>query len=129
MNERIRELARQSGATDEQGSRAESVFCFTKQELDSFAELIIKECCQKLYVEDVFDIYRDFGMVCEPEFSPMPKDADLFDLEQWKTLTESCAIMPHDGSGYWATETQESNWPVFTMDRPEWATHVVWYNK
>jgi len=44
MNERIRELARQAGATDEQGSRSESVFCFTKQELDGFAELLIQEC-------------------------------------------------------------------------------------
>ena len=44
MNERIQELARQSGATDENGSRATSVFCFTEQELKGFAELIVREC-------------------------------------------------------------------------------------
>ena len=44
MNERIRELARQTGATDELGNYAENVFCFTKQELNSFTELIVREC-------------------------------------------------------------------------------------
>jgi hypothetical protein len=44
MNERIFELARQSGATDENGSRATGVFCFTEQELNGFAELIVREC-------------------------------------------------------------------------------------
>ena len=44
MNERIQELARQSGATAEDGSRATRVFCFTDQELKGFAELIVREC-------------------------------------------------------------------------------------
>ena len=44
MNERIFDMARQSGATDENGGRAEHVFCFTKDELKGFAQLIAKEC-------------------------------------------------------------------------------------
>ena len=44
MNERIFDMARQSGATDEKGSRAEHVFCFTKDELKGFTELIVREC-------------------------------------------------------------------------------------
>jgi hypothetical protein len=43
MNERIQKLARQSGATDENGSQATTVYCFTEQELKGFAELIVKE--------------------------------------------------------------------------------------
>lgn len=43
MNERIQELARQSGATDENGSQATTVYCFTEQELKGFAELLVKE--------------------------------------------------------------------------------------
>ena len=43
MNERIFDMARQSGATDEQGGRSQEVFCFTKSELSAFAELLIKE--------------------------------------------------------------------------------------
>ena len=44
MNERIKQMARQSGATDENGGTATTVFCFTETELKSFAELIVKEC-------------------------------------------------------------------------------------
>jgi len=47
MNERIFELARQSGATDENGSRATTVYCFTEQELKGFAELIVRECANR----------------------------------------------------------------------------------
>ena len=43
MNERIFDMARESGATDGFGGRAEYVFCFTKSELSAFAELLIKE--------------------------------------------------------------------------------------
>ena len=46
MNERIFELARQSGATDENGSRATTVYCFTDQELKGFAKLIVRECAE-----------------------------------------------------------------------------------
>ena len=42
MNERIFDMARQSGATDEQGGRSQEAFCFTKSELSAFAELIVK---------------------------------------------------------------------------------------
>jgi hypothetical protein len=44
MNERIKEIARRSGATDQNGSMATTVFCFTEMELDNFAELIVREC-------------------------------------------------------------------------------------
>lgn len=48
MNERIKEIARRSGATDQNGSMATTVFCFTEMELDNFAELIIKECLHNM---------------------------------------------------------------------------------
>jgi hypothetical protein len=44
MNERIKQMARQSGATDQNGNMATTVFCFTEMELDRFAELIVREC-------------------------------------------------------------------------------------
>jgi len=40
MNQSIQDLARQCGATAEDGSRATEVFCFTDQELRVFAELV-----------------------------------------------------------------------------------------
>lgn len=44
MNQHIFDLARQSGATDEHGNRAKDVFCFTKVELENFAETLILKC-------------------------------------------------------------------------------------
>jgi hypothetical protein len=46
MNERIQQLARVAGATDEQGRKATDVFCFTAPELERFAELIVQECAE-----------------------------------------------------------------------------------
>lgn len=50
MNKRnqelIEQIARQSGSTNEHGGRATSVFCFTAQELNTFAEKIIRECAR-----------------------------------------------------------------------------------
>jgi hypothetical protein len=46
MNTRFQDLARQSGATDEHGSQATTVFCFTAQELDDFVERIVRECAR-----------------------------------------------------------------------------------
>jgi hypothetical protein len=43
MNQRVFDMARQSGATDEKGSRAEHVFCFTKDELKGFTQTIIQD--------------------------------------------------------------------------------------
>lgn len=51
MNERIFDMARQSGATDEQGGHSQEVFCFTKSELSAFAELIVRECCVVMFAD------------------------------------------------------------------------------
>ena len=56
MNERIFDMARQSGATDENGGRAEHVFCFTKDELKGVAELIVRQC-----MDLVKDCYAEPG--------------------------------------------------------------------
>lgn len=44
MKKFIEDFARMSGATDVDGGRAETVFCFTDQELHNFAEYMVKEC-------------------------------------------------------------------------------------
>jgi hypothetical protein len=61
MNERIKELARQSGATDENGSRATTVYCFTDQELKGFAELIVRECVSIVAKRKASAIDRGWG--------------------------------------------------------------------
>ena len=40
----IQDMARLSGATDERGGKAETVFCFTEQELNNFSTLIAHAC-------------------------------------------------------------------------------------
>jgi hypothetical protein len=81
MNKRIQELARRAGATDEQGGRAESVFCFTKQELDEFARTLILESAD---VADRhwmrhkgcsahFSIREHFGITDFPQAGEEPK--------------------------------------------------------
>ena len=60
MNERIQELARQAGATDEQGNCAENVFCFTATELSGFTDLVVKECTRTFQLK--IDIAKKFGV-------------------------------------------------------------------
>ncbi len=40
---------------------------------------------------------------------------------------ESGFINEDDGQGYWATETMISKLSCFYV-KPDWATHVCWYN-
>ena len=47
-NQIIKNLARLSGATDCEGNRAESVFCFTESELEDFCLRLINESCSEL---------------------------------------------------------------------------------
>jgi hypothetical protein len=54
MNEQIFEdLARCLGVADEKGNYAENLFCFTKQELHSFAELIAAKCIKTIQNESL----------------------------------------------------------------------------
>lgn len=53
-------LARKVGATDESGSRAEGVFCFTEDALSRFVKEIQKECIGEI---QSLDIGAMFGAV------------------------------------------------------------------
>ena len=56
MNERIRELAEQAGSTHKQNL---GVYQFYKDELEKFAELIVRECAK---VGDSGDPMQDGGL-------------------------------------------------------------------
>lgn len=59
----------------------------------------------------------------------LPSYGDLLTLEEWEEATvKSNMITEHDGFGEWATESHTSNVSCW-HPRPEWATHVMWYNK
>ena len=54
MNERIEQLARQSGATDPFGEKVTTLFCFTPEELHRFSMLVIQD-----YENDVRESRRE----------------------------------------------------------------------
>ena len=72
MNERIRELARKSGATVNEGFDGTKNFVYgitmSPEELDKFAELIIRECCDIVHsktdesIRVVMAIEQHFGV-------------------------------------------------------------------
>lgn len=65
-----------------------------------------------------------------PELSPHDDFGDLFTAEEWMSEgMRGCAFVPSDGSGYWATKDGHSysHYDIFGH-KPEWATHVAWYN-
>ena len=48
-------------------------------------------------------------------------------VEEFQECEDGGGIISGDGVGNWATETEESNVSCFSP-KPEWATHVCWYN-
>lgn len=63
------------------------------------------------------------------ELKPIPDYVHVFTAEEFENEDESGNLNSDDGLGYWATELGESRLGVWSVHRPEWATHVTWYNK
>lgn len=56
---------------------------------------------------------------------------DLMTVEEWLDAVAHGGFIPSDGFGHWATvnEMDVSSNVWKTRIPPEWATHVVWYNR
>lgn len=72
----------------------------------------------------------------ESELRELPDYGDHMTMEQFKSYVESCMFIDYDGSGNLATgdkcsgiSIMPSYFAVEGYEIPEWATHVVWYNK
>ena len=52
----------------------------------------------------------------------------LMTAEEFKEHTDCGGIMSCDGHGNWATDKMVSEVSCWN-EKPEWATHVCWYNK
>jgi hypothetical protein len=61
------------------------------------------------------------------EFSDLDKRC-LMSAEEFMQDEESGGITGDDGHGYWATDKKVSNVSCW-REKPEWATHVCWYNR
>ena len=60
----------------------------------------------------------------------IPDYADLISADEFSKLVDAGGFVSSDGSGCWATKfymDNDSN--VWASSRPEWATHVAWFNK
>lgn len=77
------------------------------------------------------------GMVMQPvvvpeadggQWEPVPQCGDHMSAEDFMSYQQCGAICPGDGLGYWATATHMSGVRAF-VDKPDWATHVVWFNR
>jgi hypothetical protein len=85
--------------------------------------------------EDLVQALKMLDQICDeadgdaPKFIPVRAYADVFTAEQWKGITTSRSIIASDGSGYWMQGLlMQSNISAF-MEKPDWATHVAWFNK
>lgn len=97
--------------------------------LQAFAEALIKDVCKGMYLSEAQRIYKRYGMELKPVMSKLSKYGDHMTADEFETNMKHGVFIPDDGSGNWATETEESDWSVWSFDRPKWATHVMWYNK
>lgn len=74
----------------------------------------------------------------------IPEYGDLMTIERFSDCVKSGSFIDYDGYGYWATETQCSSLSVKPSQfykskkicgkdisdlKPEWATHIVWFNR
>ena len=65
-----------------------------------------------------------------PELKALPKYGELITMEEWLNAVKGGWFIPYDGSGHWATATNmDSSSDVWSGDPPEWATHVMWFNR
>lgn len=69
-------------------------------------------------------------------FSPLPpiEDGQHMSWEEFEQDVKHGGLIDYDGFAELATATQTSNKIIKPSDveglqRPEWATHVVWYNR
>lgn len=104
---------------------------------------------EDLYPEDLKQIMDDINMGIQEtvldwmkikaeedglEFGDIPNYGDHMTMKDWLDAVEFGAFIDYDGHGELATINQVSNILIFPSEAknykfPEWATHIVWYNK
>uniref|UniRef100_A0AAU8GH09 Uncharacterized protein n=2 Tax=unclassified Seunavirus TaxID=2494210 RepID=A0AAU8GH09_9CAUD len=63
------------------------------------------------------------------ESTPIPSYADVMTAEQWECSVRCGAFIPDDGIGYWCRDDKHESCVSCWTPKPEWATHVAWYNR
>ncbi len=76
----------------------------------------------------------EYRLVKTPEMSDLPDYGTLMTLEDFKECCMDGSFIDYDGSGNYATETQQSNIDIHPSDvlagkiRTDF-THVMWFNR
>lgn len=70
------------------------------------------------------------------KFGKIPKYGDKMVIKEWLDCCKTNFFIDYDGWGYYATAKRMSEVKVRPSDTeapdfaiPEWATHIVWFNK
>lgn len=70
------------------------------------------------------------------KFSPIPKHGDLILMNEFKKYCYEGMFIDYDGYGYLSTKTKVSDVVIrpSMLDNkkciiPNWATHVMWFNR
>lgn len=61
-----------------------------------------------------------------------PDYGDLMSVDEFAQSVEDGSFIDYDGYGYWAVADKMSDVvvrPSTVDDKPEWATHVIWFNR
>lgn len=64
------------------------------------------------------------------KFEAIPDYADVISVEEFGELEDSgCIMVGEDGTAYWCNPELNRMCRNFRAIKPEWATHVAWFNK
>lgn len=83
----------------------------------NFAKEVLNIDLEKILIE------KEFGLT---EFSNLDREC-LMTAEEFKEHTDSGGIISSDGCGNWATDKMISEVSCW-KEKPDWATHVCWFN-
>lgn len=84
----------------------------------------------KLKINEEVSTYANWKDSDSIYIDEIPHYGDLFTIEEFDEMVEDHTIMDKDGIGYYSDgEHMARKYPVFYSDKPEGATHVVWFNK
>ena len=90
------------------------------------------------FKEEAAALDKDLASVKAVIFKPLkdPEGCSVYTLPNWLEAVNLGMFIDYDGFGYYATEKEESSIMVIPSDvisssfkSPDWATHVVWYNR
>lgn len=86
--------------------------------------------------KDLAKQWESEAVVCRSLLEPIPDYGDHMTMRDWLATVNSGGFIDYDGHGHLATKDGHSGMIINPTDVtvlkvriPDWATHVVWYNR